>query len=255
MNNRLIYSVLIVFILVQSACTSVPDGVVSEKTMEKILYDSYLGESLSETELTTVYQVQAKDVYLKSVLKKYDVSKQQYDASLNWYMKHLDIYTRIFNKVLARLKKEEARLKLESGDSQGDYLATVTAGDSVELWQKSSGAYFSGLPVIGNVFTEIKTNETFVLGDSLVFKIDIRLLNHSEKQPAKMVLTLNYLNDSSATVVKYLTNSDFYSIKIQSDTTKRLNNIIAGIYQNDLSVVSVNNISLKRFHLKKNKKK
>lgn len=249
MSKIFIYSILTAIVIGFSNCTNVPDGVVSESKMEKILYDSYLGEGLSESELTPIYETKAKDLYLKSVLKKYDVSQKEYDASLTWYMQHLDIYTKIYDKVLVKLKKEEAKLKMESGDST--FASEILKGDTVELWRNSSEIYLSGVPLIGNLLTEIKTNETFVLGDSIFLKADVHLFYASKRQAPRIVLTLNYQNDSAKTITQPITETRIYTIKIQADTTKRLNSIVAGFYQNQSSVLSVKGISLKRIHKKK----
>ncbi|MFZ4456800.1 MAG: DUF4296 domain-containing protein [Bacteroidales bacterium] len=248
MYNTLKYIVLIFVSLLFSNCTKVPDGVVSEKTMENILFDSYLGEGLSDTELTTIYEMNAKEIYLKSVLKKYDVSKQEYDASLSWYTEHLDKYAKIYEKVLVRLQKEESKLKLENSD--GNTVTDIAKGDSLEMWKKSSHLYFSGLPLIGNIFTEIRANDGFIVGDSLVFKAKIKLFKKSIGQLPRMVLTIGYQDETSKTVVEKLNESKRFSIKIASDSTKRINFIIAGFYHENETYLSLDSVSLKRFHRK-----
>lgn len=247
MRNLLIYIVLLGCLLLPfTACTKVPKDVVPEKTMENILYDSYLGEGLSETELTPLYDKNARDVYFKSVLNKYEISRQQYDASINWYMLHLDIYSKIYEKVLNRLKKESSKFRMESGS--GDVITDVAKGDTVELWRKNGSTGFSGLPLIGNTFTEIRYNETFQLGDSLVFSAVARSFNRSHRQSPVMVLTLQYQDESLFTSSVKLEESRSYRIAIATDTTKRLNSIVAGFYQNHSAALLLDQISLKRMH-------
>ncbi|MDD2798692.1 MAG: DUF4296 domain-containing protein [Bacteroidales bacterium] len=229
-----------------------PDGVISQKLMEKILYDSYLGEGISDTELAPIYEGNSRDIYLKSILKKYNVSKQQYDVSLNWYLANLDIYTKIYDRVLIRLKKEESKILIESGEINENNL--VAAGDTVDLWSKSKIINYTGIPVIGNLFTEVKNNETFVLGDSIHLKADILLYNISLRQHPRMVLTVGYIDETTQTITKNVANSDVYNIDLQLDTTKKLNYVVAGFYQNEPSTLTIQNISLMRIHIKKSKK-
>lgn len=247
MYNRLIYIALFVGSLIfHMGCSKVPKEVVSERTMENILYDSYLGEGLSETELAPVYDKNAREVYLKSVLKKYNVTKQEYDASVNWYMLHLDVYTKLYEKVLNRLKKEDAKWKLESGS--GDIITDAAKGDTIELWRKNDGVCFSGLPIIGNAFTEIRFNETFIPGDSLLFNADVRALSESSRQTPRMVLTIRYQDESSSTKLEDLVHTQHYRIAVKTDTTKRINAIVAGFYHNQSASLLIDRISLKRIH-------
>lgn len=243
----------VLFICILAACTKVPEGVVSQKTMESILYDSYIGEGLSETELVQTYDANARKVYFHSVLKKYGVTKQEYDSSLVWYMANLDVYSKMYDRVVLRLKKEESKLRLQSGDA--GQLGKIAKGDTVNLWYKSNLLYFNELPLIGNSFVEIKNDDSFVLGDSIQFTANIRIFNHSTAQLPRMVLTIGYQNDTLKTNTETISQSRSYSIKVKADTTQKINYIQAGFYQNQPSVFTIDRVKLLRIHSKKKVKR
>lgn len=244
--------VILVFVIIAVACTKVPDGVVSQKTMENILYDSYLGEGVVENELTPTYSVDAQKVYTNSVLKKYGVTRQEYDSSLNWYMANLQVYNKVYERVVARLKKEEMKVQMESGYMGNN--AKIAEGDSVDLWNKSHSLHFTELPLIGNLFTEIKNDESFRVGDSILFDASARIFTPTKRQAPRMVLTFVYQNDSSKTYTQTLTKNERYQIRAKLDTTQRINLIKAGFYQNQNGVVVIDQIRLMRIHPKKGKK-
>lgn len=246
MSKYLKYILLAIVSVAFSYCSNAPDGVVSEKTMENILFDSYIGEAISESELTTQYETNARDVYMKSVLHKYNVSKQDYETSIAWYSEHLDKYKKIYERVLARLQKEESKLKLENTD--GAVITDMAKGDSLEMWKKTAHLSFSGLPLIGNVSTEIRTNDGFIAGDSLVFKGNVRVFKTSTGNQPRMVLTIGYQDETSKTIVQKLNESKQYSIQLASDTSKRINYITAGFYHGNETYLAIDSVSLKRFH-------
>lgn len=243
-----IKSAILIFTLLVVACTKVPDGVISQGKMEDILYDSYIGEGVVENELTPTYSTDAQLVYTNSILKKYGVSRAEYDSSLNWYMANLQVYNKVYERVIARLKKEEAKVQMESGYMGSD--AKIAEGDSVNLWNKSKSIHFTELPLLGNLFTEIKNDESFKLGDSITFEANVRLLSTTKRQAPRMVLTFVYQNDSAITYTKELLQSERYLLRTKLDTTQRINLIKAGFYQNQNGVVVVDQIRLMRVHPK-----
>ncbi|MEI7676335.1 MAG: DUF4296 domain-containing protein [Bacteroidales bacterium] len=247
-----IYSFLI-FLIVFSACVGTPNDVVSETKMEKILYDSYLGENISDTELTPIYESNAREIYLMSILKKYDVTKKQYDTSLNWYLAHLDVYTKIYDRVITRLKKEESKMQIESGDVSKT--AKIPIGDTINLWTKPKDNNFTGTLMIGSFFSEIKNDDSFIQGDSIHFATEVRVFNVSHRQLPKMVLTIGYTDESSISNTRNLLISNAYHIDMKTDTAKKVNYIIAGFYDNFPSSLTLSNTKLIRIHQKRIKKK
>ncbi len=236
-------------VLLLSACSKVPEGIIPQKKMENILYDCYIGEGMSETELTQLYNpTDARKQYLFSVLKKYDVSKAEYDSSLNWYMQNLKIYMKMYDHVIVRLKKEQKKIQLEQGNTAQQ--GTIATGDTVNVWLKSRSAMLNELPAFSHYFAEIKANEGFTQGDLFKFSADIRAFNVSTGQLPKMVLTIVYANDSTQTVSRKIGQSTHLEIALTTSPNQRVDKIIAGFSQNRPGILMVDSIALMRIHVK-----
>jgi len=233
------------------ACSKTPKGIISEKKMENILFDSYIGESLSETQPIDpkLDPSETKRQYLFSVLKKYDVSKAEYDSSLNWYMQNLKVYMKVYDHVIARLKKEQKKIQLEKGEpaQQGN----IAAGDTVNIWSRSNSTLLNELPLFSHTFTEVRANESFELKDLYKFKADVRDFKNTGRVFPKMVLTIVYINDSAQTVSRNISNSSHIELQLKTSSTQRVDKIIAGFSQNGAGMVMIDNISLLRIHEKK----
>jgi hypothetical protein len=100
-------------------CTK-PSYVLSEKKMEKVLYDMYIAEA----EMTNNYSIFTSDSVkkrelLNSVLAKHKISKEKLDTSLVWYSAHLEKFMKINEKIEEQYsilidtlrKREEATMK------------------------------------------------------------------------------------------------------------------------------------------------
>jgi hypothetical protein len=101
------------------ACSDRPSPVLSEKKMEKVLFDLYLAEA----EVTSNYAIFASDSALKqdllnSVLKKHKITEAVLDSSLVWYNGNLDKYLRINDRVNVRYTKMLAELRPKPEENQ-----------------------------------------------------------------------------------------------------------------------------------------
>jgi hypothetical protein len=96
------------------ACSNRPWHILSEKKMEKVLYDIYLAEA----GITTHYNVFSSDSarkhdLLKSVLEKHKITEAALDTSLAWYAGRLDRYFKITENVSKRFAETSEVLRLQ----------------------------------------------------------------------------------------------------------------------------------------------
>lgn len=233
------------------ACSKAPKGVIPEKKMENILYDSYIGEGISETVPvnTSMNEPNARRQYLFSVLKKYEVTKAEYDSSLNWYMQNLPIYMKVYDHVIARLKKEQKKVQVEKGEVLQQ--ENIAAGDTVNIWTRTNTAMLNDLPVYGHVFSEINANQGFQLNDHYKFTANVRTLKRAGATSARMVLTIAYTNDSVQTVSREIAGCSRLELQLKTSPNRQVDKVIAGFSQNGSGIVMIDNISLLRIHEKK----
>ncbi|MDP4270895.1 MAG: DUF4296 domain-containing protein [Bacteroidota bacterium] len=248
--SRILWIMLLLASII--ACSKTPKGVISEKKMENILYDCYVGSSMTENQSIDprLDPSQVKRQYLFSVLKKYDVSKAEYDSSLNWYAQNLKVYLKVYDHVIARLKKEQKKIQLEKGEP-AQQQGNIASGDTVDIWTRSNLALLNELPAFSHSFAEIRANESFQLNDQYKFTANVRNLRSSGNFSPKMVLTVCYTNDSTQTVSRNINNSSRVELQLKTSSSRKVDKVIAGFTQNGSGLVMIENISLLRIHEKK----
>jgi hypothetical protein len=94
------------------ACSDRPSSVLSEKKMEKVLYDLYIAEA----EISTNYAVFSSDSVhrqelLNAVLKKHKVKEAVFDSSLVWYNSNLDKFLKINENVGQRYSQTLEKIR------------------------------------------------------------------------------------------------------------------------------------------------
>ena len=80
-------------------CSPVPDGILSQKEMQAVVEDMQIAEAMISSDRET-YQDNAQKLALyESVFRKHHITRAEYDSSLVWYARNLDIYMRVYNMV------------------------------------------------------------------------------------------------------------------------------------------------------------
>lgn len=111
-SNILKYAVfLIALMLLSSACTRKPKNLIKEDAMVEFLTDAYMLEGFYAVEHQLVDPTTSPDmdpVVLASydeLFEKHSVTKEQFDASMDYYMRHSDKYESIHKKVLEKIEE------------------------------------------------------------------------------------------------------------------------------------------------------
>jgi len=98
------------------ACSNRPSHVLSEKKMEKVLYDLYLAEAEISANYTVFSSDSArKSDLLNSVLKKHKITEAVLDTSLAWYSGNLERYLKINDNLNKRFTEEAEALGRREG--------------------------------------------------------------------------------------------------------------------------------------------
>lgn len=90
----------------------IPESVLSQEQMITILTDAYLGEGASSINVKNVTGQEIDSVYLFNPLKENNCSKETFDSSISFYTKNPILFKHIYDQVLERLNKIEAKGKL-----------------------------------------------------------------------------------------------------------------------------------------------
>lgn len=113
MKNNIAYRVLLIasVIVVLNACSKSverPATVLPEEKMQAVMLDLYLLDGAANAKLMPIGDT-TKVVYYNAILKKHNITLAQFDSSMVWYAKHLQVFEKMHKPVLDSL---EARNKL-----------------------------------------------------------------------------------------------------------------------------------------------
>jgi len=119
--KRMLYALAILAVLVLFSITCLgPDrrNIIPEKKFVNVLVDIHLADGMAVTNMnnTGAFKLDSASLY-GSVLKKYKVTRAQFDSTIVFYSSHPGDFQQIYNKVLAKLKMMEEELNREAADS------------------------------------------------------------------------------------------------------------------------------------------
>jgi hypothetical protein len=87
----------------------VPKAIIQPKQMEKVLYDIHIADSY----ITSIGNVDsAKKVsaaFYKGIYKKFKTDSVQYNKSMDYYYKHPDLLTEIYDQIKKDLEKTKKK--------------------------------------------------------------------------------------------------------------------------------------------------
>ena len=113
-NKQLIFIALVALLC---GCTIRPNGVLSKRKLQNVLYDLHKTEgALQEIGYTYAHDYESS-VYFQSVLNKHGVTQAQFDSSLVWYTDHPLLFNRVYPQVLDRLKAEQEKYQQLSAEA------------------------------------------------------------------------------------------------------------------------------------------
>lgn len=202
-----------------TACSKVPDGVLSERKMQEVLVDMSLAEALIGSDYKSYMELPKKNAVYRSIFEKHGITQAEYDSSLIWYGKNLDIYMRVQDKALAELNKQKKAL----GNIQPD--ATPSSRkDSVNIWNRFDYLTFSPQSSYNGVYFDFVPDGGYPAGSSFVLSMNVWGLNRQMTQAPVVRMSVEQ-PDTTFTVVHYLTHNGLNELLVNSRPLKRVERV------------------------------
>lgn len=212
MHNKLniyVFAGFMAFIFM-IACSKVPSGILSEKKMKEVLIDMHLAEAMINSDYKEYNTYEKKEALYKSVFDKHGVTEAEYDTSLVWYGRNLDIYMRVYDGVIAELNAKKKAL----GDIQPD-AAPNTGQDSVNIWNRFDYLTFSPYSPYNGVYFNFVPQGGYRAGSSFVLALDVWGLNKRMTQAPEVRLSVEQ-SDTTFTAMRYLTHDGLNELMVKS---------------------------------------
>lgn len=250
-----------VSLLFFSGCKpSLPDDVLSKGSMEDILYDYHLAQTMAERKTSPAIN---ERVYEDAVLRKHEVSQAQFDSSLVYYMRHTGELYEIYENIVERYKKEAEALGASESDLN-KYSTLSATGDTANIWLGDRSFMLLPKAPFNHKSFSFRTDSSFHKGDKLLLNFDASFVYQDGTRDATVVMAMRFGNDSVATTTTQLTNSNHFRLTLADETHLGIKEVRGYFILNKsqgedvssttLQLMFINNIQLIRIHENRKKK-
>ena len=212
---------LLLAIFVVSCKPSIPSEYIQPSEMEDMLYDYHLSMAMASREGYTDVRQQA---FKLAVMKKYDVSEEKFDKSLQYYMRHTEKLHDIYVEVSKRLESE-ARTQGASESELAQYGNITSKGDTTDIWRGNRTLILSPYAPVDREIFEIKADTAFHKGDRLLLSFNSQFIIQDGMRDAIIMMAVTYSNDSIVTQFQHITSDSRNTMTIDAGDSLRIKNI------------------------------
>lgn len=245
------------------ACSKAPRGVLSEDDMADLLVDFHKGEAYVDIHSSDFYNDSLRAVIKQSVLAKHGVTPEEFDSSLAWYGRNVDVYVDVYADVIDRLKRENAGIRMDNVAKASEVEATdakgkgegaaspahVLGSDEIDLWTQSRIRIMSRHLADTVITLALSSGEGSRRGD--VFTWSFRLLN----LPAgfESLMAVEYTDGSVSYLLRTERRQGWNQLQMMTDSTREVRHVYGTLRFSlaDDDLVCVDSIQCVRTRLEK----
>ncbi|KAA6326914.1 hypothetical protein EZS27_024046 [termite gut metagenome] len=230
-----------------------PKKVLSETRMENLLYDYHIAKAMSES--FSYNENYKRALYIDYVFQKHGTTEEIFDSSMVWYTRHVDVLSKIYEKVNVRLKAEQEKIDRLIALRDKKPMKSAS-GDSIDVWAEGRVYYLSGHPLNNKMIFILPSDENFEKRDSLSWEVGYRFFGDviDSVDVAIMSMQMVYTNDSVISVTKKILKSGKEFIGLKSDSYGDIKEVKGFIYFSKEDTLEkgllLNDIVLMRYHAK-----
>lgn len=247
---------LVVAVLMVSCKPSVPSEYIQKGKMENILFDYHLAKVMFEQEgkndsLTLL-------AYQESIFEKYDVTRADFDSSMVYYSRHMQLLHEIYEHLGDRLSKElVAQGGVASG--MGQYGDEIAGADTASIWKGDRSIALTPFPISNSYSFEAKADTSFHKGDRIILDFDAQFIYQMGLREATAVLSVTFMNDSVRTETVHVSSSSHFHLQIEDSGMLGIKNVRGYFllsnggngYSSTIRMCLCYNIKLLRMHVKR----
>ncbi|MCC8143591.1 MAG: DUF4296 domain-containing protein [Tannerellaceae bacterium] len=219
-NSRIYYIILSVLtLLLAVACGKTPRGVLSEKKMQSVYLDMQLAEAMINADSKEYADVEKKEALYESVFRKHKITQAVYDSSLVWYGANLDVFVRVYDRVLkdiSQMQKDLSDMPADPGPASGR--------DSVNIWNRRPSLVFEPNSPFNAVVFDIKPEASYLPGSIFVLDLDVWGVNPGMAHYPEIKIHAEHA-DTTIMVNDRITQDGPHQTVLRSHATKRIRRI------------------------------
>lgn len=210
------FGLLLLFV---AACSKAPSGVLSERKMKDVLVDMQLAEAVIGTNYKEYNDAEKKQALFRSVFLKHGITQAEYDSSLVWYGRNLDVYMKVYDVVLAELNQR----KKDLGDIQPD-ASPSSNRDSVNVWNRFSYLTFLPQAPYNGVYFDFVPSGGYPAGSAFVLSLDVWGVHRGMTVAPEVRLSLEQ-PDTTVTEMRYITHDGLSELAVRGKATEKVNRV------------------------------
>lgn len=197
MHSR-IAVIIILLAAIFTACDRTPGGVIPKKKMASLLADIHTAESVVETERRVFGSESMKMVLKQSVLAANGFTVEEFDSSLSYYGRNIDVYAKLYDDVIEILESRIARAEIEGAGESSTSLNAMGAmdmsfeGDSVDVWTLPRTLFFTRTAPSNLLAFNVNSDGNWEMGD--VYTLRGRM--HGASEAISMAMAVEYFDGS-----------------------------------------------------------
>ena len=241
---------------VMTSCgPSLPDGVLSSKEMEDVLFDFHIAQALYETR--EFHSTESDIVALRAnVLKKHGLTQQEWDNSMSYYCQHADELHRIYININDRVERNVIALGGKSQGVQGE------EADTANVWKGSPDILLMQQTPYNILSYDITPDSTFQDGDNVSLQCDTKFIFQDGYKSLSIIMVVTFSNDSISTMMTNISRDGHGIVTLNNEKDRLHIKNIKGFFMlgrnldavttkpttTTLRLVSVRNIKLLHLH-------
>jgi len=211
-----------------ASCSRVPKHVISERKMRVVVYDMLIAEAIIETMPDSFPTYHERELAFNEVFKKHQIKQADYDSSLVWYGKSMDmmgIYRLVLQDVNASLS---ALGEIKPSPLSGD----VSEHDSVNVWIYPRMAVFRTEQVFNTLTFDINPEIPYSSGSSYVLGVSVWGVPPALKNNLKIHISAVHA-DTIISVNKDIQGDGYYEAILRTIEEKQVRRVYGYIQMND----------------------
>lgn len=236
--------VVILLLSLLVGCSKTPDNVIDESDMADLLVDIHKGEAYVQSHSSEYYNDSLKKAFKQSIFQEHGVTQAQFDSSLVWYGKHIDVYVKVYDNVIKKLEHQNKTLLADAKKAKAE---NYVEGDSVNLWDKSNIRILSHFYGDSIMSFDYKATNDFKKGDVFVWKY--KLLGADI--PISLMIGVDYQDGSTGYYINNDRKEGWNDTKFQTDSTKKIRRIygVATATPGKNGIMFIDSIQLNKLRL------
>ncbi len=206
--KRVVLLCWVLCLILLSGCSMRPWGVLSHDEMVAVLLDVHIAEAAMKIVDSSAKRIE-KQEYYNSVFEKYNITKEQFDKSLDWYAHHPKLLFLIYDDV--RIEAERLHERVESYEFHPDN-KPLREDSIVEFdlwyWERDRLLTFGEDSVIpiDSLHFSITDSNYFYKSESLQLYLKMRV--YSPDTVEFITRVIYHYSDSLVDTLQYLSLAD-----------------------------------------------